>query len=1286
MDNAISLLLKKAREYRVPVKYVTEDRNLFTEINNLLPTEISLNSLYIQFPTILPEDLVLIYAISEMRQIAPNEILQNINNFYGSIGNINTIRDVAELTLLAQEFRNNLQIEFERDMERLDKIEILQEELSQYEVLPYSPIRVESVIFFANMKWKTIKHSADSPNIEDGYEIFDSAIPNEMLPFLKWNTNSNELFKLFKGKTLEDRPNYNNIIPTFGTKREGNNTFSFSVWDGDLEKDNIRETTKESFLKGLYSLETNLLRIKIPIDKGKEKILNRITNVFPLTFANTYESSISGELYIFGIEVNDLLLSHMILNYELLNNYLFMKEMSSSFVDKKKQMKIYFRSTNSSVETEIPSSVAFSINQNYANGGEEISLSNGSTLKLNPNDPYIGIKISSATSLVVAQSFIEIFSRLLSYYKDKKNELEQLYISYIPNFLSEKKFSISSRKITKENDTKISRLKQVAPDLFITDYARKCLCQFQPIAIENDEVEAWKNKTFVSKGKRYNRQVLTFPPSGANRPGAPKVLNRSDGPEGPNSWNFVCPEDSYPFPGVKKNTLANKNLYAGLPCCFVNDQMSETANSKYNQIYKRRNERRNERLDEQEDEEENDGHAEQAEQEENDEQGEPSQNEEVESHMIKTDKILRANRYGSLPSSIVNLLNNVLIKDNTKKTKNSVLRRGVPRSVNSLLHCISVAAKDPQYLEKNDEEKERYVINLRKAIARKTFPGLLKQEMYDFSDFEISNSLREGFLDPDLYFRAIEEAYNINIFVFAPSEDEEKRLKNKEESIGILQLSRFKLFPVRSPKPDRSTVCIYRTLGSESDNLTYPQCELIVSYNEKEETSLFGKEIYDLLFSTMLAVSRTISWELVENNTKNIDIIARDNVYSQVNYYTLTGRIATAQYVDEYGKLRGLYLPVGGREILMIVPPSQPENLPVSKEIIKAPVSIVLSFLSNPVAASLISKENTDTNANGLWFSVLDLIYGIYVPTTDFIKGNLPIGPSNPLGPIVSEFLPIVKDVKSNAVIEVAPRIRKLKRDLDFLLQIIKWLYSLSNLSLEEFLNNYIGIGNVVGDSSKIYDFSNIGRIFPNVKTVEEGIVEMSKRVPSLFVGSRLFLYSEKLFNGIYYIISMFLKEYVKGKMTIPKMIVRKQLTEQDFLAYSGVALFMSENDLRTWLSSLNKYPSIYENINETFSIRQEPFLYIAPDKHIYLIQNVVEGDILRALNIALYWDIYKVNPGFRSPEYENEIENASYLIYGISPASTIVPIEDHVKKGSPTFLTILQYNSLSYAAMLRLL
>jgi len=1214
-DNDISILLKKARELQIPSKFVVDGKNIITEIQSLIPTGKSLNELYEIFLTIQPEDLAMIYAIT-LPDTTQN--LQDINVFYDSL-RLPKIRDKAELNILVKEWQEKFSQIFEDDMLKLENIEILQEELAKYSSLDSSEIKVESTIIFAEMVFKDGK----KPIVEDGYEIFDLSVPDKDVPYIRWNNTEKKLLtKLYTGKTLEERPDYSKAIQT---SKEILNTIDFTVG-----KDN-------GYLKGVYSLETNLMKIKIPIEseKDKEVVLDKIVEVLPLKIEKLDEKSISGELFIFNIEVNDLLLSHMILNDELFKNYFFMKEMSAPLATKK-QLKLFFRSISGLIleEDEQPSSVAFSISQNYAKGKESVNvLRDGKveTIVLDPKTPYIRINISSADSLKAAEDSIRIFSRLLSRYKDEEVNIKKLYLSYIPEFADYEEETEERKVGSRLPESKIGKLKQAMPDLFISDYARKCLLPKQPNIIPDSEVEEWKKKSFLHKGEKVKRQVMPFPP---------------DNPK----FNFVCPEDEYPFPGVKINKLGNKEEYPGLPCCFKKEQINSKT-SKYALLYgeeqktkkKTASLKKTERVIEKES---------------------PTRIKEAETHIIKSDKIINPGRYGTVPTSISDLLkNDVSIKE--------IRRKGVPRSTNSLLHAISIAINDNKYFKLDtDEKREKYVSGLREAIADKTYPELCKQEMYDFSNENISSTLKDNslFLDPNLYYRAVEESYNINIFVFSPSEDEEKRLKNKEDSSGSIQFPRFKLFYSRAPRKDRATILIYRTLGSESDNLSYAQCELLVNYQGENEQAVFSENVYNIVFNASLEVNKTITWELVTENNVDLDIIARNNLYSRVNYFNLTKQLARKQYIDEYGKCRGLYL----NDMLIVIPPSNPENIPESKEIVRTTYEKAVKFLGAPVAGSL----DRDGKVDGLWFSVLDLVYGIYVPIISK-EIKLPVGPINPLG---------------EKGVDVSSRLIKIKRDLDFIMQILKWLLSLSRMNLEDFMNKYVGIGELEGDSSQIYDFTNIGRKFPLVNTVEDGINEMKKRVPKLFVKDRLFvkdklfvkdrlfLYSDKMFNGVFYLMKMYVKEYSTDQ--VPISITRNHLTEQDFIAYSGVALFLNEYDLKTWLKSLDKFPNILDKIDLKLATKTDPYMYVAPDEHIYLVQNVVEGSIQKALNVCDYWDKYKINPGFKTEDYD---EVAKYVVYDISQANTIVLAENNAGD-STEFYSILRYNSFSHAAMLRLL
>ena len=1259
--NDISLQLKRSQELGIPKKFLVGNENIIPKILTLIDAGKSLIELYTIFETVMPQDLAMLYAKKE-RNMDRKLLLKKINDFY-TLLKLDKILDTNELVLLVEDWDKKFRNLVEKDRDEYERILIVEEEMAKYEPLERSPLKIESTILVAEMQFKDTKNTVKP---EDGYEVFDLTVPNRTIPYVKWRTNLididiPELIKIYKGERSEDMPDFNKILQT-SNQKELLNTIYLTVQKSDTLEG------KDAFVKANYNIQKNELRLKLPIENdGKSEksdkfnLLQKIVNVLPVETKTVDEKSIAGEVYIYDINVNLLLLSHMLLNDELFRNYLFQKEMSNTAVyTTKNTLKIFFRSTGSFLssdeEEDDSASVSFYINQLFSKGGENLG-----GRKLGLGTPYVQIKITSADSVDVAEQFIGIMVRLLQRYKEEQGKIEKLYLSYIPEFLEYKTLDITSRS-RKDVATKIAQLKSVAPDLFIADYARKCLCQFQPIPIDDDEVEAWRNKTFTYQGKERTREVLAFPPSNPR-------------------WNFVCPDDKYPFPGVKTNKLSNRDTYPGLPCCFVKEQIG-SPKSNYEKLYGKGKEEDEEsefeeggneggelqgevgerEADEEEKDEEEEMEERESEMEipESQEQETSQKYETSESHMIKTDKIIGVDRYGIVPNAISELFGG----------ERKIRRKGVIRSINSLLHAVSIAVKDKNYLAAKD--KERYVSLMRQSIANVTRPGLLKQELYDFKEQDIERRLKSNeFLDPNIYFRAIEDAYKINLFVFAPSLNEERRLRDKEESIGAMCLPRYKLFSARTPRFDRLSVCIYRTMGSESDILSYPQCELLVALQDGEEISLFDEEVTEVLFTALNEINKIISWELVKSD--GVDLVAHENLYSRLDYFGLTKRRAIAQYIDEYGKMRGLYL---DKNILMIFTSSQPENLAVRTEITRADYRDVISLFGNPIALS--EKRGL---IDGFWYSVLDLSYGIYVPIVEIAKDkiggellNIEVGPNNPLGESVGK--------------DKARRIVKLKRDLDFILQIFKWFLSISKLPVNVLLENFVIVGNENDtDSASIYDFSRIGRTFPEAKNLEEAMKKMRERVPTFFRDDKVYVYvySQKMLEGIRYLLNMYVKEYSKDLAYVPKSIQRKYLTEEDFIAYAGVALFFNEREMNMWLDEFKKSYEILKSISIQNAIHSDPFFYLnSTDGHIYLIQNVSEGDIRKALNVGYYWNKYRVNPGFRSPPF-SEDEILKYVIYSISPANTIVPYENHAGDDL-NYISILRYNDFSFACMIVIL
>ena len=1236
-DNEISVLYKWAQIFKIPVRLIMvsieiegdKEMAVHDSLTNIVNTKIqegkNLIDIYYeiidQYGQVNTNDVVMIYALLMMNRGTSDPVLDEINNLYRDINpetEDDEIENISDLRLMINDWREKLARDLESDMVKLENIRTIQNELAKYNEVLYSPLDIDTVV----IKGQTTYHG-NLPTTDDGVAIFDQSIPSQEVPYIKYNGvlghNRQSLYKLYRGKTDDDMPNYNLIIPPLA-QSDTIDTMYMSVWAG---KD-ISKATRESYLKGSYSLADNLLTIKAPVNNpGDERlILDKIEQSIPIKVDDYVETSVSGVFYLFDLDINDTYLTNMILNHELLSTYLFIKENNTPYAVKK-QIKIYYKSftgdddNTKKKENYIsnPSSVSASLTQNYGQEGQlvTIQMPQGPTkFTLKENQPYVKIKITQAESKAIADRFIRILSRLMQYYKSQKDEVEQLFSQFIPELTQPMVISkIAPKAKRRATGSTIELLKDVAPDVFVKGYARVCQKGLQPVAINREEIPEWEAQTFIHKDFERNRQVMSYPPKN------PKLY-------------FVCPYEDAPFPGVKVNkTLENRDVYPYVPCCYKDDQMDPSANSNYNKYY----------------------HGKETKEEPSTTKG---------THKVKTGKILGVNRFGFLPKSISDLISKY------SPDSKDMVRIGVPRSPNSLIHCVSLALQYASYVNLSLEDKENYVNGVRKQIYETTLPNLVRQEMYDYSDSEISTMLSDNeiFLDPNLFYRAVENYYNINIYTFSPSDI------NK----ASFELPRFKLFHSGVPRPDRRVVLIYRTMGTEADALEYPQCELIVDKDEDNNTQIqnFGPDMNNLLHTSMNKLYKTITWDIIAEKGKPTQTVARDNIYSRINYFDLLHNLPTKQIIDGYGKARAFIFPIKDQEITVITPPTQPENLP-SSDITRSDINIVVEIFGEP---NSVTKTNNMTD--GLWYQVLDIKHGIYIPVIPSnIYGDKEEGPANPL-------------VEHGT--NVVDRLRKIERDLEFIRQILIWLFIISKQSPSSFFNDHIIYSEEMMevDSSQIYDFKDLPHNFPIVNNVSDGINQIGSMVPTLIKNDRIWLYSKKFYDGLLYYIELYDKELKPRDPKIPTIIYRSNISEEDFTSQPRVAVFTSERDMRTWLSSLDKLSFnnilIENKLNIKNALLTEPYLYTAPTGNIYMIQNVMTGDRLRAVNAAYYWYLYKINLGHRAEPFDTDKAQVPVnVVYGISPAMAPEIIENNAGE-STSYLQILSYGIDQYAAMLPLL
>jgi len=360
-DNEISILHKWSSYFQIPVRLVVinteikegREVNVYlsgvTIIREMIDRGNTLRQIYNALSDKLDtRDIVMSYVLSSIAQGKTlDDLLPQINKLYIDIGD-ETIETVNELELVLDDWRGKFEADKQYDLDHLDELKNVHAQLEELDTtidpahpkVLYSPIKVDKV----TIKAHPVLKSTNFPfTVDDAFIMFDDSKPSYDIPYVRYNSEGGEksrqeLFKLYQGRTDEEMPDYKIIIPpTSQTNKD--DSFYMTVWSG---KGTRGKATKESYMKGYYNIPINTLTIKTPTEENinQTTIIKKIEETLPITINNVSETAISGEFFLFNLEVNDIYLVDMIINTELLSSYLFVKETTTSYAEKT-QLKIY---------------------------------------------------------------------------------------------------------------------------------------------------------------------------------------------------------------------------------------------------------------------------------------------------------------------------------------------------------------------------------------------------------------------------------------------------------------------------------------------------------------------------------------------------------------------------------------------------------------------------------------------------------------------------------------------------------------------------------------------------------------------------------------------------------------------------------------------------------------------------------------------------------------------------------------------------------------------------------
>jgi len=467
---------------------------------------------------------------------------------------------------------------------------------------------------------------------------------------------------------------------------------------------------------------------------------------------------------------------------------------------------------------------------------------------------FIKVRVK-ATNTIDCLKYQKILGRLFTLYNNNKDLILNQYRTYIgDDFLraEETKLIKRPRKLEK------LELRAIAPDIFLPTYSRKCLNR--PIIISNEQAEIYK--------RTKERQLMEFPIFGES-------IKRY----------YVCTHKTHPFPGLRENSLENKNTFPYIPCCYTKDQNKLGGRFRHYFAQEKMMEKTSAVQD-----------------------------------MFISGKTLPPGLPGVLPPNLKELFR--MIEPNPKF---QFIRVGSNPGNNSFLECVMLALNINNIKSLQVSDRIPRVKSIRAEIATKINAAAAKQEFYDESIENIHEKLTNSNLNALEFFHVLELVFKCDIFVLSSDE------KHPDGTILLPRHAQvfYKL------KPSRRTVFIYQRNTGSDEGVAETQCELITRTNTPDTKILANMETSFPYFDDVV----TKIWEIFKDLNRSFShntILPSIMVPVDLN--------VKSQIIDIYGKCRIINTLFNGDMISFICDPIPPFNARITTKIYRCEVNIIKDF------------------------------------------------------------------------------------------------------------------------------------------------------------------------------------------------------------------------------------------------------------------------------------------------------------------------------------------------------
>ena len=531
-------------------------------------------------------------------------------------------------------------------------------------------------------------------------------------------------------------------------------------------------------------------------DEMIKRFLTSIYGLGDIDVKNITEKSIKGSFYFPNHSLNNYVFADLLMNNEIFSSMMSIDEREKAT---KKKESIYIHFYNSK------------IGKLTANLTEKISVRNDSDLRgkdvnreFKFGSTYIRVKIVKAENIQAVLIFQDLFSKLLAIYDQEYPAIIAFYKEYIPITTTEKEED-KPQTIVK------NRLKDIAPEVFVSGYSQKC--GFPPTIIDDNDNEAFE------KAKEEGKQIMRYPKDDDEQKDDKLFPSR----------NYVCNDPKAKFPGLHENTFEkNKDMVRYIPCCF------KKANNKFFRQYFNGEEPTDKTVTNQQD-------------------------------LITSKKFAAADRYGTLPPNLCKMFDIFNYDEDY-----IYVRKGVNYSKDaksSFLECVMEGMyKETRILESTD--REAFLAEKRNELATAENAAACSQEMYDYTLSEIIDIIRDSrnYMEPSLFTSLLEQHFNCNIFVFSRSDNNTNLIiprhihayyKNKRENAKCIFIYEHKGSSADKEKGIRCEL-IVKWMKTDKNDVSY-------YYPYRSKVSKGVRDVY-----TNMIKSYALKHEIVESSIPQI--------------------------------------------------------------------------------------------------------------------------------------------------------------------------------------------------------------------------------------------------------------------------------------------------------------------------------------------------------------------------------------------------------------------------------